>query len=60
MIYQYWHGFHQHGNNFMDGAAGVTQCPIAPNDSFVYTFQGVKAGTFWYHSHFGLVIAYLY
>ncbi|KAE9383096.1 hypothetical protein BT96DRAFT_844561, partial [Gymnopus androsaceus JB14] len=30
----------------------VSQCPIAPNHSFLYDF-GVRdqAGTFWYHSH---------
>ncbi|KAF5353223.1 hypothetical protein D9756_007799 [Leucocoprinus leucothites] len=46
-----WHGFTQHNNNFMDGASGITQCPIAPGNSFEYTFQADRAGSFWYHSH---------
>lgn len=37
----------------MDGVEGVTQCPIAPNNSFEYVFNADVAGTFWYHSHFG-------
>ncbi len=37
----------------MDGTVGVTQCPIAPGNSFEYTFSADRAGTFWYHSHFG-------
>ncbi|KAI5836564.1 multicopper oxidase [Schizophyllum commune H4-8] len=48
----HWHGFFQKNSNWADGPAGVTQCPIATGDSFVYEF-GVpdQAGTFWYHSH---------
>jgi hypothetical protein len=40
----------------MDGTAGVTQCPIAPNNSFQYDFQVNQVGTFWYHSHFGAFV----
>jgi iron transport multicopper oxidase len=30
----------------------VSQCPIAPGDSFLYDFRASgQAGTFWYHSH---------
>ncbi|KAF9459165.1 laccase 2 precursor, partial [Collybia nuda] len=48
----HWHGIHQKGTNWADGAAFVTQCPIAANDSFVYDFSvPQQAGTFWYHSH---------
>ncbi|KAG6916139.1 laccase, multicopper oxidase, benzenediol:oxygen oxidorectuctase [Tephrocybe rancida] len=48
----HWHGIFQRGTNFADGAASVTQCPIATQESFLYDFP-VKdqAGTFWYHSH---------
>ncbi|KAI6041857.1 Cupredoxin [Pisolithus marmoratus] len=39
----------------MDGTAFVTQCPIAPGNSFLYNFAVPnQAGTFWYHSHFHL------
>lgn len=38
----------------MDGSAYVTQCPIAPGNSFLYNFSaGHQVGTFWYHSHYG-------
>nr|BAQ25793.1 laccase [Hericium coralloides] len=48
----HWHGLFQHGTNQMDGVAFVTQCPIPPNDSFLYNFSVPdQAGTFWYHSH---------
>ena len=40
----------------MDGAAGVSQCPIAPGGQFVYNFTIPldQSGTFWYHAHSGL------
>ncbi|KAH6899579.1 laccase 2 precursor [Coprinopsis sp. MPI-PUGE-AT-0042] len=48
----HWHGMFQKGTAWADGPAGVTQCPIAPGDSFLYQFQAKnQAGTFWYHSH---------
>lgn len=41
------------GFNAMDGAVGVTQCPIAPGRDFTYHFQigEEEYGTFWWHSH---------
>ncbi|KAJ7743926.1 laccase [Mycena maculata] len=48
----HWHGFFQPNNSFNDGVAFVTQCPIAVNNSFLYTIPtNSQAGTFWYHSH---------
>ncbi|KAI5196373.1 hypothetical protein E4T39_07839 [Aureobasidium subglaciale] len=47
----HWHGIHQRGTNHMDGATGVTQCPIAPGQSFTYKFLADQAGTYWWHSH---------
>lgn len=35
----HWHGIFQNGTNWMDGAAGVTQCPIAPGQSYEYRFN---------------------
>ena len=36
----------------MDGVPGVTQCPILPNETFIYKFNtNNQSGTFWYHSH---------
>jgi hypothetical protein len=34
----HWHGIFQNGTNWMDGAPGVTQCPIAPGGRFRYEF----------------------
>lgn len=36
----------------MDGVASVTQCPIAPGDSFTYKWRATNYGTGWWHSHF--------
>ncbi|KAJ7242473.1 laccase 1 [Mycena rebaudengoi] len=48
----HWHGFFQKNSSWADGPAFVTQCPIAPDNSFLYTFATAgQAGTFWYHSH---------
>lgn len=44
----HWHGIYQNGTNWMDGAVGVTQCPIAPGGNFTYDFT-IKGqhGTYW-------------
>ncbi|KAJ6453702.1 laccase [Mycena sanguinolenta] len=48
----HWHGFFQKNSSWADGPAFVNQCPIAANDSFLYTFStAAQTGTFWYHSH---------
>ncbi|KAG2146322.1 laccase [Suillus clintonianus] len=50
----HWHGIDQNGTNYADGASFVTQCPIAQNHSFLYSFEAQnQAGTYWYHSHYG-------
>ena len=36
----------------MDGVPAVTQCPIAPNATFTYTFLADQYGTSWWHSHY--------
>lgn len=33
------------------GVPHMTQAPIAPGERFVYEFDLLDAGTFWYHSH---------
>ncbi|KAG1888610.1 laccase [Suillus subluteus] len=49
----HWHGIRQNGTNYVDGVSFVTQCPIAQNHSFLYSFEARnQAGTFWYHSHY--------
>jgi len=48
----HWHGLFQHGTNWADGPAFVTQCPITTGHSFLYNFHVPdQAGTYWYHSH---------
>ncbi|MEL6289139.1 MAG: multicopper oxidase family protein [Pseudomonadota bacterium] len=46
----HWHGVRN--ENAMDGAAGLTQPPVAPGEVFDYAFTPPDAGTFWYHPHF--------
>ncbi|KAK0702154.1 multicopper oxidase-domain-containing protein [Lasiosphaeris hirsuta] len=41
----HWHGFRQWNTTEMDGVNGVTQCPIAPEDSYIYTFRATQYGT---------------
>jgi len=45
----HWHGVRL--PNAMDGVAHLTQIPVAPNSTFVYEFDAIDAGTFWYHPH---------
>lgn len=48
----HFHGLFQEGSSQMDGPEMVTQCPIAPGDTFLYNFTVTdQAGTYWYHSH---------
>lgn len=44
----HWHGLRQLGTNQMDGVNGVTQCPIAQNDTFEYRFTVGQYGHTWY------------
>ncbi|KAI8653708.1 Laccase 2 [Fusarium sp. Ph1] len=53
----HWHGLRQKDTMEMDGVNGVTQCPIAPNDTFTYEFKALQYGTSWYHSHYSLQYA---
>lgn len=43
----HWHGFLQTGMNQMDGVPGVSQCPIAPNDTMTYEFRAELYGSAW-------------
>lgn len=49
----HWHGLHMRGRNGMDGAVGITQCPIPAGEKFTYDFDidEEQAGTFWWHAH---------
>ncbi|KAF2661051.1 multicopper oxidase [Lophiostoma macrostomum CBS 122681] len=48
----HWHGLFQRETPWMDGVPSVSMCPIAPGESFTYTFKADRAGTSWWHSHF--------
>ncbi|KAJ5089265.1 multicopper oxidase-domain-containing protein [Penicillium argentinense] len=50
----HWHGLHV--PNGVDGAAAVSQCPIAPGAQYVYnvSLPATQSGTFWYHAHAGV------
>jgi multicopper oxidase len=48
----HWHGIPL--RNSMDGVPDVTQPAIPPGSDFTYEFDAAPAGSFMYHSHFGL------
>lgn len=48
----HWHGMLQTNSNDQDGVPGVTQCPIAPGQTFTYSFRASSYGTSWYHAHY--------
>lgn len=50
----HWHGIRQIGTPWADGTAGVSQCPINPGETFLYRFLLDKAGTYFYHGHYGM------
>ena len=45
----HWHGLRV--PNAMDGVPHLTQPPIPPGGRFVYEFDALDAGTYWYHPH---------
>lgn len=45
----HWHGVRT--PNVMDGVPFLTQDPILPGQEFLYEFDVLDAGTFWYHPH---------
>ncbi|KAH9491785.1 hypothetical protein Btru_029498 [Bulinus truncatus] len=49
----HWHGIMQHGTQFMDGVAMVTQCPIPFSARFTYRFNASSYGTHYWHGHAG-------
>ena len=50
-------GIRQNQTMHMDGVNGITQCPIAKNDYFVYKFKITQYGSSWYHSHYSVQYA---
>lgn len=50
----HWHGIRQLGTPWADGTASISQCAINPEETFVYRFKVDKAGTYFYHGHYGM------
>ncbi|KAK8152597.1 Cupredoxin [Phyllosticta citrichinensis] len=50
----HFHGVRQNGTNQNDGVPSLTQCPVAPGESYTYTWVAESYGTSWYHSHFSV------
>ncbi|CAM6108899.1 unnamed protein product [Calypogeia fissa] len=50
----HWHGILQKGTPWADGAAFVSQCPIAPGETYTYKFKVTQPGTYFYHGHNGM------
>lgn len=50
----HWHGIRQHGTPWADGTASISQCVINPGETFLYRFKVDKAGTYFYHGHYGM------
>ena len=48
----HWHGLML--PNKYDGVPNLTQMPIKPKTTHLYTFPIIQNGTHWYHSHTGL------
>jgi FtsP/CotA-like multicopper oxidase with cupredoxin domain len=48
----HWHGIRQLLSNPSDGVNGITQCAIAPGDSYSYVWNATQYGSTWYHSHY--------
>ncbi|KAL1889965.1 hypothetical protein Sste5346_008543 [Sporothrix stenoceras] len=48
----HFHGIRQNYTNQNDGVPSLTQCPIAPGESYTYTWKATQYGSSWYHSHY--------
>ncbi|KAL2316933.1 hypothetical protein Fmac_030809 [Flemingia macrophylla] len=50
----HWHGIRQYGTPWADGTASISQCAITPGETFHYRFTVDRAGTYFYHGHYGM------
>lgn len=48
----HWHGLLQAGTQWQDGVPGVSQCPIAPGETYTYKFRADQFGSSMYHAHY--------
>jgi L-ascorbate oxidase len=47
----HFHGIHQKGTPYSDGAAFITQCALGPLQSQEYVFEAYPPGTHYWHDH---------
>ncbi|EDN10655.1 predicted protein [Histoplasma mississippiense (nom. inval.)] len=47
----HFHGISQHGTPWSDGVPDVSQRAIQPGKTFIYRWNAVDYGTYWYHGH---------
>jgi L-ascorbate oxidase len=47
----HFHGLHQMGTPYSDGASFVTQCALGPLQSQEYLFEAYPPGTHYWHDH---------
>lgn len=47
----HFHGIHQVGTPYSDGASFITQCALGPEQSQEYTFDAYPPGTHYWHDH---------
>eukprot|EP00253_Pinus_taeda_P016810 PITA_16810 len=50
----HWHGIRQYGTPWNDGTASISQCAIQPSTTYIYKYIVDRAGTYFYHGHYGL------
>jgi FtsP/CotA-like multicopper oxidase with cupredoxin domain len=47
----HFHGIHQKGTPYADGASYITQCALGPMQSQKYVFNAYPPGTHYWHDH---------
>lgn len=50
----HFHGIHQRGTPWSDGASQITQCPLGPHQTQEYRFEAYPSGTHYWHAHLSL------
>lgn len=48
----HFHGVRQLNTCGADGVSGITQCPVAPKNTYTYRFRATQYGSSWYHTHY--------
>ncbi|RMZ92430.1 hypothetical protein DV736_g344, partial [Chaetothyriales sp. CBS 134916] len=48
----HFHGIRQKDTPYADGAAGLSQYPIAPGETYQYQWTAEESGVYFYHAHY--------